>query len=213
MEEQLSKKDLLKLTGISYGQLYRWKREKLIPEDWFHKQSSITGQETYFPKDAILKRVQRILELKDQYSLEEMAEMFSPEFVNRLFGEDELDQFSELDLELCAQCMDVLEKDVFSFREILLMCALCDMARSVTLSDEETSTIIQETLQCLTNISALDHTFALLKVHDVYVICFYQTKAMPSFDRRISLVYQIELQELSNQLKIKYQDVFHFTTD
>ena len=31
MEEKLiSKKDLLELTGISYGQLYRWKRKKII---------------------------------------------------------------------------------------------------------------------------------------------------------------------------------------
>ena len=46
---EISKKDLLKTTGISYGQLYRWKREGLIPEEWFVKRSSPTGQETYFP--------------------------------------------------------------------------------------------------------------------------------------------------------------------
>lgn len=44
----ISKKDLLAITGISYGQLYRWKRERLIPEEWFIKQSSYTGQETFF---------------------------------------------------------------------------------------------------------------------------------------------------------------------
>ena len=40
----ISKKDLLNDTGISYGQLYRWKREGLIPEEWFIKQPSFTGQ-------------------------------------------------------------------------------------------------------------------------------------------------------------------------
>ncbi|MCL2486473.1 MAG: YhbD family protein, partial [Oscillospiraceae bacterium] len=34
-EGLISKKDLLEFTGISYGQLYRWKREGLIPEEWF----------------------------------------------------------------------------------------------------------------------------------------------------------------------------------
>jgi len=52
--EEISKKDLLILTGISYGQLYRWKRKGLIPEDWFIKRASFTGQETYFPKDLYL---------------------------------------------------------------------------------------------------------------------------------------------------------------
>ena len=42
----ISKKDLLIQTNISYGQLYRWKREGLIPEEWFIKKSVSTGQET-----------------------------------------------------------------------------------------------------------------------------------------------------------------------
>ncbi len=29
----ISKRELLELTGISYGQLYRWKRKNLIPEE------------------------------------------------------------------------------------------------------------------------------------------------------------------------------------
>lgn len=78
MEEILiSKKDLLNETGISYGQLYRWKRMDLIPEEWFIKKSSFTGQETYFPKDKILERINKILELKDEKPLEELADMFS----------------------------------------------------------------------------------------------------------------------------------------
>lgn len=73
---EISKKDLLKETGISYGQLYRWKREGLIPEEWFMKRSAFTGQETFFPRDKIIPRVQAILEMKERHSLEEMAKMF-----------------------------------------------------------------------------------------------------------------------------------------
>lgn len=73
---EISKKDLLKETGISYGQLYRWKREGLIPEEWFMKRSAFTGQETFFPRDKIIPRVQAILEMKERYSLEEMAMIF-----------------------------------------------------------------------------------------------------------------------------------------
>lgn len=48
MEEDLiSKKELLDETGISYGQLYRWKRKQLIPEEWFIRKSTFTGQETF----------------------------------------------------------------------------------------------------------------------------------------------------------------------
>ena len=70
--DEISKKDLLAETGISYGQLYRWKREGLIPEEWFVKRSAFTGQETYFPKDRVLERVSAILEMKDERSLDEI---------------------------------------------------------------------------------------------------------------------------------------------
>jgi len=75
-EELISKKDLLQLTGISYGQLYRWKRKNIIPEDWFMKKSSFTGQETFFPKRKILERIERIMELKDDQSLDDIARVF-----------------------------------------------------------------------------------------------------------------------------------------
>lgn len=77
-ENLISKKELLSLTGITYGQLYRWKRKQLIPEEWFIKRASYTGQETYFPKDKILERIEKILNLKDGKSLDELAETFSP---------------------------------------------------------------------------------------------------------------------------------------
>lgn len=55
MEEDLiSKKELLELTGISYGQLYRWKRKQLIPEEWFIRKSVFTGQETFFQRNGFL---------------------------------------------------------------------------------------------------------------------------------------------------------------
>jgi len=80
-EELIPKKEVLRLTGISYGQLYRWKRLGLIPEAWFIRRSTFTGQETFFPKEKILKRIADILRLKDEYPLEELVRLLSPEVV------------------------------------------------------------------------------------------------------------------------------------
>lgn len=65
--------------GITYGQLYRWKRQGLIPEEWFIKRSSVTGQETYFEEDKILPRITWIKQNKDIYSFEVMAKMLNEE--------------------------------------------------------------------------------------------------------------------------------------
>ncbi|MDR7002718.1 YhbD family protein [Neobacillus niacini] len=89
-EELISKKDLLELAGISYGQLYRWKRKDLIPEDWFIRKSTFTGQETFFPKEKILDRINKIQTMKENLSLDELADMFSPNVSDLNLTKDEL---------------------------------------------------------------------------------------------------------------------------
>lgn len=73
MSDLISKKELLEMYGISYGTLYRWKRMGLIPEDWLVKKSTFTGQETFFNRELICKRVEEVLAEKDNLSLEELA--------------------------------------------------------------------------------------------------------------------------------------------
>lgn len=77
----ISKKKLLEKYSISYGALYRWKRKGLIPEEWFVKKSTPTGQETFFPRDLIFERVELIMTTKEDTSLDALA--------SRLSGEEE----------------------------------------------------------------------------------------------------------------------------
>ncbi|MBN2909853.1 YhbD family protein [Polycladomyces sp. WAk] len=89
-EKLISKKELLRLTGISYGQLYRWKRKNLIPEEWFIRKSTYTGQETFFPKQKILDRIDKIKRMKDDLSLDEIAERLSPNLAEVMLPVEEI---------------------------------------------------------------------------------------------------------------------------
>ena len=68
----ISKRELLEIFSISYGALYRWKRMGLIPEDWFIRRSTPTGQETFFRREQIIPRMELIMERSS--SLEELAQ-------------------------------------------------------------------------------------------------------------------------------------------
>lgn len=83
-ENLISKKQLLEKYSISYGALYRWKRKGLIPEDWFIKKSTSTGQETFFPKDLIFERVELILSNKEDILLDDLAQKISGEEENNI---------------------------------------------------------------------------------------------------------------------------------
>nr|ALB00623.1 hypothetical protein [Mammaliicoccus stepanovicii] len=76
MEDLISKKELLQVCDISYGQLYRWKRKKLIPEDWFIRKSTYTGQEAFFLRNKMIERIEMIKILKDDHSLDDLYRMF-----------------------------------------------------------------------------------------------------------------------------------------
>ena len=77
----ISKKELLQKYGVSYGALYRWKRQGLIPEDWFIRRSTPTGQETFFPEALITQRVELILSGRSEGELAALAK--------KLRGEEE----------------------------------------------------------------------------------------------------------------------------
>ena len=94
MESDLiSKKELLELTKISYGQLYRWKRKNLIPEEWFIRKSTFTGQETFFPKDRILDRIEKIKNMKGDLTLDDLANMLSPNLMELVLTKEKLIEF------------------------------------------------------------------------------------------------------------------------
>ena len=82
-QELLSKKELLERYGISYGALYRWKRKGLIPEDWFIKKATVTGQETFFHKALIFERVEMILGQKEEISLDDLAGQLNNQAKNK----------------------------------------------------------------------------------------------------------------------------------
>lgn len=145
MEEKLiSKKDLLELTGISYGQLYRWKRKKIIPEEWFIKKSVSTGQETFFPMEKILVRIREILSLKDESSLDELANIFSnnvksAEILRKYIIERNI--VSLIVLEKFEETRGV--KDKYSSEELVLILIFDYLINSSMVSFEEASDLIK----------------------------------------------------------------------
>lgn len=136
--ELISKKDLLELTGISYGQLYRWKRKLLIPEDWFIRKSTFTGQETFFPRDKIVSRIDKIKNMKEDVSLDEAANILSPNPADVKSDKEKLIKekiVSEVAMNIFVETFG--EPGSFDFIKILLVYILDKMLRSGEISSDE----------------------------------------------------------------------------
>lgn len=210
---EISKKDLLKTTGISYGQLYRWKREGLIPEEWFVKRSSPTGQETYFPQEKILKRIHAIQQLKDSYSLEELARILTPEISNRLFCEEDLEHFDELDIEVAADFMDAMSKDSFVFLEVLVMIALSQAMVDTAITEEERTHAVSFLSKQMSEMHSADYVLELLQAQGHLYVLLKKEDSEVYLDDALVAIRSIHLNELNNAIKLKYKETFQFTFD
>lgn len=161
MEEKLiSKKELLQITDISYGQLYRWKRKKIIPEEWFIKKSVSTGQETFFPEEKILERIREILRLKDTVSLDELSAMFSNEIkkceISRKYILENI--IPEYILEMFENKYS--KKERYNSDEVLFIVIFKNMLESGSFNFEEIISLIEK----------IKENFSFIKDNEILII-------------------------------------------
>jgi DNA-binding transcriptional MerR regulator len=202
-EERISKKELLEQTGISYGQLYRWKRERLIPEEWFIKQSAFTGQETYFPREQVLTRVQAILSLKDTHSLDELAQLFSPEPGSVIAVED-LERFEELNQKLLALLQqDVDARETYASSEVVFLAALSRFIGVEGFDATAAALLAQRALSVARSKDAAGTNCTLFSSNAGEVgfhVVFHRGSTPPLFDTAITVIGTLALGETAELL-------------
>ncbi len=145
-ERLISKKDVLEAMGISYGQLYRWKRKGLIPESWFIRRSTFTGQETFFPRDKIVERIRRIKDMKGDHALDDLADVISEFATAQLdVALKQLRHLGWIDDDL-VESSGISEDDggMLSLRDALRLAVLKKLKRSAR---EEEITLASRTLE------------------------------------------------------------------
>lgn len=205
MEEDLiSKKELLDLTGISYGQLYRWKRKKLIPEEWFIKKSSFTGQETFFPKDKILDRIDVIKNMKDDLSLDEIANMFTPNLQDISFSKDEVlrrNLVTEMTMNIYSQLYPL--GLTLSFGKILHMYILEKFIKSGEVSIEEGKGVLQTLKDNYNNIEEEDYDIILLRKFGAAASILIPHDTEIYIDTETKMVLKINILKCIEEMKIR----------
>lgn len=209
----IAKKDLLKETGISYGQLYRWKREGIIPEEWFIKQSAFTGQETVFPRTQILNRIKAIQELKEKYTLEELSKILSPEIAERYFTTDDLKIIDEIQKNLIPAFVQGFDKNNFNFVEVLIMIALSELRTNSDISLGQIIEMVEGLKDYLPEIKSTGFIFIVFDRDNEYYATIYEEQARVFIDKKLKVFRKIHINDISNKLKLKYRKSFNFKFD
>lgn len=199
----ISKKELLQLTGISYGQLYRWKRENLIPEAWFVKKASFTGQETFFPKDKILERTAMILDLKDKHSLEELGNIFSPESTNRIFRKSDFEELSEIKEHITETFIEVFQKDKFSFIELTFIYIVSKLNSEGILKEEDILNVVSGINSWSSSVKDTSYLFLVCRSGNEVFTLLLKQDAVFYLDSKTKKLKAILLDEAAKELNEK----------
>lgn len=200
----ISKKELLDLTGISYGQLYRWKRKNLIPEEWFIRKSTFTGQETFFPRSKILDRINKIKNMKDDLSLDDLAEMFSPNLAEIFLSKAELIEkniVSNMTLEV--YMTNHGETEVFSFEKILYLSVVERFLRTGNVSIEEGRGILETLENNYSNFSGRNCEVVFIRKFGVAVCILSEAPFEFYIDKDSRVVERVNVSKAIEDVKSK----------
>jgi len=204
VEDLISKKDLLKETGISYGQLYRWKRKNLIPEEWFIKKSTFTGQETFFPKARIMDRIKKIKSMKGDVSLDDLADMFSPNLMERVLERGKLVEqniVSKTTMDFYTQNRGEVEK--FAFEKMLYLYILDKMFESGKINFEEGEMVLKLLEEEYPKFKGNNGELLFLRKLGISSCCLVSNVCNIYFERSMKIIERLDLSDLIEELKIR----------
>ena len=202
-ENLISKKELLEITGISYGALYRWKRKNLIPEEWFVKKSTFTGQETFFPRDKILDRIAKIQSMKEDLSLDDLAGIFSPNLEAMHLSKDEMVERSIVN----KSTMDFLVRlycniEIFSFEKILYSRILNTALQSGSVSLEEGRLLLDTLEEHYKKYAGRSCELVFLRKMGISSCFLISSPCEFYFEAGTSIVFKINIASCIEELKI-----------
>ncbi|MFA6627973.1 MAG: DUF4004 family protein [Bacilli bacterium] len=183
----ISKKDLLIEMNISYGQLYRWKREGLIPNEWFNKQAVSTGQETYFKRELIIPRIQKILELKDMYQLDQLRAFLNPDLEKRPFNMREIVLIEDLDPFILK--MFAMRKPILYLYDIILIYIFSLCKEDISFEDYKETDF--SAINCLT------YTCYIVESDRKYILFAKDELIM---DHHLKIIKQIRFEDVANMI-------------
>jgi len=205
-DDMISKKELLVQAGISYGQLYRWKRKGLIPEDWFVRKSTFTGQETFFPREKVLARIEKIKSMKDEdASLDEIADAVSPNLGEISMTIAEIRKRGLVSPEAAELFSEkVSDADApLVFGEVVSLSALDGLLKTGEVSIEEGRTVLDALQENYPAFEGRHADLLFVRRMGLSTALLVSTGAEVRFDRAARVIARLNLSECAESLRAR----------
>ena len=163
-----------------------------------------TGQETFFPRKEILERIERILELKDTVSLDELSEIFSPHVAEPTFDSSELINkkiVSQQAMQLY-QSMTGASANLSDLKEVLMLKILQDYVASGVITFDEGKMIQDFLNQHFMKLTQEKSSLFLMRHLGLPFVIGAIDKEMLLIDEQDRIVLEIAVAKELSQIKL-----------
>jgi DNA-binding transcriptional MerR regulator len=201
----ISKKELLAEAGISYGQLYRWKRKGLIPEDWFVRKSTFTGQETFFPREKVLSRIEKIKSMQDEdASLDEIADAVAPDLAELSMTLPQVRESGLVSAEALELFSAVCDCDApLAFGEIVSLSALDTLLKTGDVSQDEGRVVLDALQENYPQFEGRSADLLFVRRMGLSTALLVTSDAEVRFDRAARVIARLNLSECAESLRAR----------
>lgn len=204
MQEYITKKELLEQMNISYGQLYRWKRMGLIPENWFIKRPSSTGQETILPRRKIVKRIQDIQEMMASHSLEQIVARYAFSPRSDVTDFESLYKSKHLTAEYVSALGNYFKKPGYTAIEYMMIICCADVARKERYTTRQYVDLLRYALPVAQKCEKVETRCIFFAAGGDYHIALLDNTANITFDMGLRTMGDYNFETMWDKLKEEF---------
>lgn len=201
MQEYITKKELLEEMNISYGQLYRWKRMGLIPENWFIKRPASTGQETILPRKKAVKRIQDIQQMMASHSLEQIVARFAFSPKADVIEFESLYKSKHLTAEYVSALGNYFKKPGYTAVEYMMIICCADVARKERYTTRQYVDLLRYALPVAQKCEKVETRCIFFAAGGDYHIALLDNTATITFDMGLRTMGDYNFETMWDKLK------------
>ncbi|MDF2837526.1 MAG: hypothetical protein K0Q63_3166, partial [Paenibacillus sp.] len=178
----------------------------LIPEEWFIRKSAFTGQETFFPKDLILARIDKVLHLKDDLSLDELAGQLTSGPINATLSRNEMIERNIVSSIVAQRYMSGdAPATSYAFDRMLILYTIDMLLRSGEMGLDEGDSLLAVLEVHYPRFKGDACDLVFIRKMGVASFALVSSGALLYFDDGVKVLRRLNMHETMEQLKSKLQ--------
>lgn len=136
--------------------------------------------------------------------------MLSPEVAPLKISLQDLTLIQEINQGLIPIFINSFEKEEFDYVELLMMVIISQLNNEGLLPFEAVAELIGGQRDQLRNLKSTGVIYLLLELNGTFLGVIYQDQAQLLMDERFTVLKEIRMDEVSNQIKMKYKQIGRF---